>query len=440
MDLQYLCTNCLQGTLKNGVCTYCHKSVREVSKRTTLALPDRYLLGKQYYLGKVIGNGGFGITYLAWDCKEQRRVIVKELYPRQDVQRDPVTGMVSPVRGQEEYFQKCKQRFREEARLLYDFRQEPAIVDVYRLMEENNTVYYSMEFLTGFDLRTYLKSKGRLTWPELAGYARSLLCTLRIIHAKGLIHRDISPDNIFLITVSEAKLIDFGSVRAYNSGKGLTTILKHAYAPIEQYFTNGSQGPWTDIYSLSVTLYHALSGTRPPSAPDRAMKKRETTPLEALCPELPLHVARAVTRGMSVMAADRYGDVTSMARDMFPGEDPFAPPKAAVSPRRQTTEAPPFRLKAVSGIHCGRELELFAGASLTVGRDKSCGISYPPNSPGISRRQFTLKNDRNGGLLIQDEHSSYGTFVSGRRIEPERWYRVERGSIISFAGERYYVE
>jgi len=170
------------------------------------------------------------------------------------------------------------------------------------------------------------------------------------------------------------------------------------------------------------------------------MKKRESTPIEALCPELPLHVAKAITRGMSVMAAERYGDVMSMARDMFPGEDPFAPPKAAISPRQQATEAPPFRLKAVSGIHCGRELELFAGASLTVGRDKSCGISYPPNSPGISRRQFTLKNDRNGGLLIQDEHSSYGTFVSGRRIEPARWYRVERGSTISFAGERYYVE
>ena len=85
MDLQYLCTNCLTGTVRNGTCTYCHKSVNEASKQPANALPVRYMLGSQYYLGKVIGNGGFGITYLAWDCIEQRRVIVKELYPRQDV-------------------------------------------------------------------------------------------------------------------------------------------------------------------------------------------------------------------------------------------------------------------------------------------------------------------------------------------------------------------
>src|SRR5699024_5058405 len=110
----------------------------------------------------------------------------------------------------------------------------------YRLMQENNTVYYSMEFLTGFDLRSYIDQKGRLAWPHLSGYVKSILRTLRILHKRGLIHRDISPDNIFLTTVTEAKLIDFGSVRRYNSENGLTTILKQVYAPIEQYFMNGN--------------------------------------------------------------------------------------------------------------------------------------------------------------------------------------------------------
>ena len=226
MDLQYLCTNCLTGTVRNGTCTYCHKSVNEASKQPANALPVRYMLGSQYYLGKVIGNGGFGITYLAWDCIEQRRVIVKELYPRQDVQRDPASKMVVPLKGQEDYFRKLKHRFKEEAQILYSFRHEPSVMNVYRLMEDNNTVYYSMEYLSGFDLKTYMEQQGKLGWPQLSGYIRKILYTLHILHGQNLIHRDISPDNIFLTSVTDAKLIDFGSVRNYNSGQGLTTILK----------------------------------------------------------------------------------------------------------------------------------------------------------------------------------------------------------------------
>lgn len=142
MDLRYLCTNCLTGTLRDGVCDYCKRSACDPAARPVNALPARYMLGSQYYLGRVIGNGGFGITYLALDCMERRRVIVKELYPKQDVRRDQSTGTLIPVQGQEDFYHKLKQRFREEAQVLYSFRDEPSVLDVYRLMEENNTVYY----------------------------------------------------------------------------------------------------------------------------------------------------------------------------------------------------------------------------------------------------------------------------------------------------------
>ena len=438
MDLQYLCTNCLQGMLKNGVCTYCHKRIQEVSKRPASALPERYILGKQYYLGRIIGNGGFGITYLAWDCREQRRVVVKELFPMQDVRREPSTKAVLPLKGQEDFFRKCKQRFKEEAKILYDFQAEPAIMDVYRLMEENNTVYYAMEYLIGFDLRSYIVQKGKLDWMHLSGYVRSILYTLRILHSRGLIHRDISPDNIFLTTVMEAKLIDFGSVRCFNSGQGLTTILKKTYAPIEQYFTSGKQGPWTDIYSLSVTMYYALSGVLPPSAPDRSMKKRETTPLTVLCPQLPVNVARAITKGMEIQASDRYQRVEEMAGDLFPGENIFEPVKKIVNSSRGASST--AIIHGIGGLYNGKRLELFPGSFLTFGRDPRCEVHYPPASPGISRRQFSIRMERDGSLFIQDQHSSYGTFVSGNRIAPDKWYRLRRGSIIRFANESYYVE
>lgn len=447
MELQYLCTNCLTGTLHNGVCTYCHKTVQETAKRPQNALPDRYMLGAQYYIGKVIGNGGFGITYLAWDCIEQRRVIVKELYPKQDVQRDPVTAVVQPLRGQEDYFQKLKRRFREEAQVLYNFRHEPSIMNVYRLMEDNNTVYYSMEYLSGFDLRTYMEQQGKLGWPQLSGYIRKILYTLHILHGQGLIHRDISPDNIFLTSVTDAKLIDFGSVRSYNSEQGLTTILKQVYAPVEQYFTNGDQGPWTDIYALSVTMYHALSGIRPPKAPDRAMKDGAVL-IGRLCPELPENVARAITRGMEVRAERRYQKVEEMAAELFRGERLFSMEKQYITGKSQEPAVgvpqPPVpavsNLKCVAGRFSGRQFRISPGDSLSFGRDRQCTVSYPIDSPGISRRQCCLWCDNQGNLFVQDENSTYGTLVSGSHIEPGRWYKLERGGTVCFAGETYYVE
>lgn len=452
MDLQYLCTNCLTGTVRNGTCTYCHKSVNEASKQPANALPVRYMLGSQYYLGKVIGNGGFGITYLAWDCIEQRRVIVKELYPRQDVQRDPASKMVVPLKGQEDYFRKLKHRFKEEAQILYSFRHEPSVMNVYRLMEDNNTVYYSMEYLSGFDLKTYMEQQGKLGWPQLSGYIRKILYTLHILHGQNLIHRDISPDNIFLTSVTDAKLIDFGSVRNYNSGQGLTTILKQVYAPVEQYFTNGDQGPWTDIYALSVTMYHALSGSRPPRATDRAVRDGAIQ-IGRLCPELPEHVARAITRGMEVRAENRFQSVEEMAEALFPGEKLFVSEKQYVTGRHREEEKPDegapagnepgthsCTIRCTAGAFSGRRIGISPGDSVSFGRDRQCSVNYPVDSPGISRRQFCLWCDQYGNLFIQDENSTYGTLVSGYRIEPGKWYKLERGNTIGFAGENYYVE
>lgn len=454
MDLQYLCTNCLIGTVRNGTCTYCHKSVHEALKHPANALPARYMLGAQYYLGKVIGNGGFGITYLAWDCIEQRRVIVKELYPRQDVQRDQATGMVLPLKGQEDYFMKLKQRFKEEAQVLYSFRHEPSVMNVYRLMEDNNTVYYSMEYLSGFDLKTYMEQQGKVGWPQLSGYVRKILYTLQVLHGQGLIHRDISPDNIFLTSVTDAKLIDFGSVRNYNSGQGLTTILKQVYAPVEQYFTNGVQGPWTDIYALSVTMYHALSGIRPPRATDRAVRDGAVL-IGRLCPELPDHVARAITKGMEVRAENRFQSVEEMAAMLFPGEKIFSPERQYVTGRQKEAEkqpqarpgnrdsgAHPVRgnVRCEAGQYKGRAVQIPPGDTVSFGRDRQCSVAYPVDSPGISRRQFCLWCDEWGNLFIRDEHSTYGTMVSGYRIEPGKWYKLERGNTISFAGESYCVE
>lgn len=424
--------NCLMGTLQGDTCTYCHKKPEEITLRPANTLPARYMLGGQYYLGRVVGNGGFGITYLAWDCVKQRRVVVKELYPKQDVKRSLTDGRVFPIPGQEGFFEKCRQRFKEEAQVLYSFYNEPLIVDVYRLMEENHTVYYSMEYLSGFDLRTYVENKGTLVWEQLSCYVRKILAALCLLHGRNLIHRDISPDNIFLTSLEDAKLIDFGSVRTYNNGQGLTTILKHVFAPVEQYFTNGHQGPWTDLYALSVTMYYALSGKCPPKAPDR-VRNDSTVPIENFCPELPEHVSRAIMRGMAVRAQDRFQNVQAMAAELFPGEF-FS------GSQKQAQEG--FFVRCVSGLYQGRIFQILPGQSLDFGRHGQCGVSYPQDSPGISRRQCRLwcPKDNAEELFIQDENSSWGTAVSGCRLQPGKWYKLVRGNTICFAGEHYQVQ
>ncbi|MCC8028203.1 MAG: FHA domain-containing serine/threonine-protein kinase [Lachnospiraceae bacterium] len=465
MNLQYLCTNCLNGTLQNGICTSCRKHAGETAPRKANTLPDRYMLGSRYYLGRVIGKGRFGITYMAWDCERGERVIVKELYPDQDVVRDPHTGRVIPIQGQEACFQKYKQRFKEEALTLYSFQREPTILNVYGLLEANGTVYYSMEYLSGWDMKTFILNQGKMAWSQLSFYVRDILRTLHVIHAKNLIHRDITPDNIFLISDRNAKLIDFGSVRCYNDGTGLTALVKAVFAPPEQYYTNGNQGPWTDIYSLCVTMYYALSGICPPKAPDR-ISRDGTVPLGQLCSGLPGHVETAVWKGMSIRIEDRYPDIKAFAAALFPGEDIFSSlwttnssnvpgsvkkisrskQQEFIGKVKQRFEAAKVKqtacyfLRGISGRYQGRVIPVTADSLLVFGRSSQCHVAYPADTRGVSRKHLTIWCDRSKNLFIMDEHSSCGTMVSGYRLQPGMWYRLQKGNTVNFAGEGFYVE
>ncbi|MCC8082326.1 MAG: FHA domain-containing serine/threonine-protein kinase [Lachnospiraceae bacterium] len=458
MNLQYLCTNCLNGTLQNGICTSCHKHAGDTAPRKPNTLPDRYMLGSRYYLGRVIGKGGFGITYMAWDRERRERVIVKELYPSQDVTRDSHTGRVTPVPGQEACFQKYKQRFKEEAQTLYSFQREPTILNVYGLLEANGTVYYSMEYLSGWDMKTFLQNQGKIGWGQLSCYVRDILRTLRVIHAKNLIHRDITPDNIFLISDRNAKLIDFGSVRCYNDGTGLTALVKAVFAPPEQYYTDGNQGPWTDIYSLCVTMYYALSGICPPKAPDR-ISKDGTVPIGQICPGLPGHVVKAIQKGMSIRIEDRYSNVGAFATALFPGEDIFSSLWTTNSGSSQgnkyqeltgkvkqkiedvkAKQTVCYSLRGIAGQYQGKVIRIPADSSLLFGRSSQCQIGYPGDTRGVSRKHLTIRCDHNRNLFIMDEHSSCGTMVSGYRLQPGTWYRLKKGHTVNFAGEGFYVE
>lgn len=430
MEWQMLCTNCMLASIVNGVCPHCGMSDAAGAGRDVRALPSRYILHGRYYIGKVLGVGGFGVTYLAYDRQQNCRVAVKELFPSKDAVREHGTCGITVLRGQEEYFRHIRQRFIGEARVLFRFQNSPDVVNVYQLFEENNTAYYVMEYLEGTDLKHYMQSYGRLDWKFLSAYVRMILKTLHTLHRQNLIHRDISPDNIFLTKGGRAILIDFGSVRCYSNSKGFTTFLKECFAPLEQYREHGRQGPWTDIYSLSVTMYYALSGVMPPKAPDRIQGDR-TVPLRELCPSLPDHVAWAIEKGMSVRQEERFQNVQDFAKKLFPEENLLG--DAGGKPHQARS------LNCVRGCYKGRSWSFRAGAAVTLGRDAGCVIAYPANSKGVSRRQCTLMMDGQGRIYVRDEKSTYGTFLNGKRLPPGQWYQITGRSSLNFGNEIFQI-
>lgn len=413
------CMSCMYGTVINGRCSHCGRPPVPPGGRRPDALPLNLKLHGRYRIGNVLGQGGFGITYAAWDEKENRRVALKELYPNMDVSRGPDQCTVMVKGGQEDYFSQVYRCFEKEARTLIELQQD-GVVQLYHLFSDYNTIYYAMEYLDGQDMGDVLNQHGPMSWTDLAPILQAILEALDCMHQRGMIHRDISPDNIFITREGRARLIDFGSVRTYQGNNSFTTFIKQSFAPLEQYKTHGQQGPWTDIYALSVTAYYALSGQIPPIAPERRLNDT-TVPLDRLCPGLPSYVVNAILKGMCVTIEGRCQSAQEMAALLFPG--------AARS----------FLLHCGAGVKSGQSWRLQPGTSLTLGR-KGCSILYPNETKGVSRTQCTIYMDGSGRVMVRDEGSSGGTFCAGMRLEPGTWYLLQPGYVLSFAHEQYWIQ
>ena len=410
-----LCLRCMAGTIRGGVCDHCGKSVPE--KQDPVALPPQTILHGRYLLGYPLGIGGFGITYAALDLQKNARVAVKELFPGASVYRQKNTGAVLPNLGQADNFAAFQQAFQKEAKTLMVLQGQPGVVSIYHAFSENNTVYYVMEFLEGEDLRSYLVRSGPMRWEDFAPKLQLLLDGLERLHSEGMIHRDISPDNIFLTTQGSCCLIDFGSVRAYQVVDHFTIHLKQSFAPWEQFFSQSKQGPWTDIYALCVTAYYALSGTLPPTSLSR--RQQDTMiPLSTLCPSLPKSIAQAIADGMAVEAKNRIQTVRELRSRLFP-----------TGGSGRTGNSSLRTLTCVSGIYSGKKWLLEPGCSVRFGRRSDCHIRYPEGTQGVSRNQCLLYLNEKGNAFLRDEHSSYGTYVvtNGKveRIAPEQWFSVD---------------
>ena len=305
------CAGCLTTARPEGRCAQCQWDDDDLPEMHT-HLPRHYLLMNRYYIGRVLGQGGFGVTYLARDMRLGRPVAVKEYLPTEQCSRLTDRVTIRSHGGEKaEQFRYGLQGFLNEAHALAQFEGHANIVSITDSAEANGTAYLVMSYIEGVSLKQYLTEQGgRLPWRTAVDIMIPVLDALRETHSQGMLHRDISPGNIMITRRGQVKVIDFGAAR-YAIGehsKSLSMVLKPGYAPEEQYRTRGKQGPWTDVYASAATLYQCITGQVPPSAPDRLAEDELAWP-SAFCKDLTAEVETVVLKGMAVRGTDRYQSI-----------------------------------------------------------------------------------------------------------------------------------
>lgn len=314
-----VCPNCFTTKYSSqGRCPMC--GYINTVMRDKRALPVEKVLNNRYMVGRVLGIGGFGITYVAYDMSTRERIALKEYFPSEWATRISNTSQIAPAsQAQQECYQHGRNVFINEARVLSKLRHVSNIVNVRTLFEENGTAYIVMALLEGNTLSGYLKSIGRKSLPytTVNQMIMPVATALSQIHAYSLLHRDVSPDNIIVTNKGEVYLIDFGATRVYavNSPKSMSVVLKPGFAPIEQYSRSGNQGPWTDVYALAATYYYLVAGRKPTEATDR-IAGVAVVPLKNIVSDIPDYISNAVERALSIGWKDRPQTVGEFMQEL----------------------------------------------------------------------------------------------------------------------------
>ena len=266
LDFNRLCLRCMSPAVSQGYCLNCGAPVG-FAQEPAFALTPGSILDGRYLVGGVLGHGGFGITYLGWDTVLKRKVAVKEYFPTFLVSREVslTLDVTCHTSGNQPTYEKGREQFLREAKTMARLDSIPEIVQVLDHFPEHNTAYIVMEFLEGRTLKEVVAQSGPIPADTMLALLEPVLRAMEAMHQAGVIHRDISPDNLMELKDGTVKLMDFGCARDFQSGLTETITLKHGFAPREQY-SGRDQGPWTDVYALCATVYYCLTGKVPPRA------------------------------------------------------------------------------------------------------------------------------------------------------------------------------
>ena len=326
-----LCPFCMR-QVQDAQCPHCGNPVSYSGD--PMHLQAGYVLhGKHpYILGAALGQGGFGITYIALDMETNQRVAIKEYFPTYCAGRvDKVS--VAPYRGQEEVFRKGRERFLDEARVLKSLSDLKSIVNVLDFFETNHSAYLVMEFLEGDSLKSHAQKHGKFPAQSFLQQLRPLMEDIERMHQRGVVHRDIAPDNIILTPDGQLKLIDFGAARSYVGDKSMTVVVKKGFAPIEQYMRHGSNAA-TDVYALAATIYYCITGIVPPDSAERQIDNAPIGPPSTLGVDIMLQQEKALIKALEINPQNRTQNILEFMSQLYVQDHsskPFAPQPAVLA-------------------------------------------------------------------------------------------------------------
>lgn len=421
MDLQNLCMGCMEEKNEHYRCLKCGY---DENSNTELShyLPPRTVLQNKYLIGRVLGQGGFAITYLAWDINLGIKLAIKEYYPHDLVFRDLNKMVVANSKADEAIFTHDLVRFLEEARVLARFMEHPNIVSVTDFFQENNTAYLVMHYIEGVTLRHHLNQCGeKLPFNDVMEIIMPVMDALKVIHEAGQVHRDISPENIIISQTGRIVLIDFGAAKRLidKNDESVSIVMKPGYTPEEQYRSKGIQGPWTDVYAVAATIYRSITGKLPPNSLDRLSEDTLIPPSE-FGVEINPKTEKALLKALSVQVSKRFSSVTEFQKALMHRDSELTGRQNKPMRREINND--------ISAQH--RELDQIKDMALlpdqkskraytTLG-DVSIGRAHDNiivvEDESISRYHAKLFS-RYGKWFLADLDSTHGTFLNGEKID-----------------------
>lgn len=463
MEEKQLCPDCFQRKMEHGKCAWCGFEWT-MEKKNRLRLAPFTMLNDRYMTGRLLGNGGFGITYKAYDTRQKSYCAIKEFVP---------LGLVARAEGErqiyvtstknEEDFEHGKKRFMEEAKILKELSRLPEVTQIRDYFEENGTVYFVMEYIQGVNLLQLMKVYGgRIPLQQ----ALTILCAagncLEQVHTSAhIFHRDISPDNIMVTGDGQVKLIDFGNAK-YLIGKKsqtLSAVLKRGYAPPEQYSSAGKQGCYTDVYALAATLYYILTGVKIPEPAER-YSGTEYVSLSKTDTRIPISVSEAVDRALVLNTRLRTQTVGEFVREL--NWTPFMGNAAALNagePRecmerdraeqqekalRQEADEKAGKSKSpyvkLLGEKGGIKWKLPRNKIVTIGRSENWSDIVPGKDGRVSKKHCELYYDSILDCFCLVDISRNGTFSGGKRLEKGKVYDLKKGETFAVGRNIYVME
>lgn len=432
MITKSICPNCFShARLNENYCMNCGSSI--YAARDSGTLPAGLVLHNKYIIGKVLGSGGFGITYLAFDMHMAVRCAIKEYYPKEWAVRRMDGVTTTPINEKTQgWYEHGMETFLNEGNILSSLQAEPNIVNVYYVFKENGTAYLVMEYVEGKDLACILQEQNRpMELTEARQIIRCVAASLNTLHRKGYLHRDVSPDNIMICRDGKVKLIDFGATRHYakEETNTMSVVVKQGFAPLEQYSASGRQGTWTDVYALAATYCYLLTGRKLEPAVERMSHSmdEEVAWLRCKRPEVSEILARVIFCALRVNYQDRTPDMATF----IAGIDEAS--KYSDEVIRQEIYLTLIQKDLT------RQWRFFSGQEITVGRSKGNVILMGKT---VSGEHCKILYDTSQGQFIVKDLSKNGTYCNGRKIGRGNQILIPPGSYIDIVSEvnRMYLE